>query len=591
MLSNAIVASMLATCYVLIVVLQLNPTLPLHPVRLAPLALAIGPLYMVCLTAITYTMLVLGQLFSRDLFSPGWLSVRTLSWLGALAAAAGATLMWANVDTFALVLEPATARAMTSGGVAVAAASALFGIVALSRPRVRSGPRVTAAVCLSIVAAGSVVTPMMLRGRGIVEPLAAHVIDAALDVPDRERQARVVLIAIDGGSLDLVTHATAEGRLPNFGRILDAGAVMHLATLRPTSAHAVWAAVATGKLPQKNGVRSANIYRRSGSDEPIRLLPDFCFASGLLRFGFLTDEPHTSATLRARTLWSLLSAEGIPVGVVNWPLTDPAPPVRGYVVSDTYAESALAAVAEPSGSSPLTPARLDLRSMVYPPELEAETMPLLHASVTEPADVVPAGLEAIVGSRHQQPGRVDRAYDRIARALQSSRPTQVTVVRYESLDPMGHYFLRYAMPERFGDISDGERRRLAPVLERHYALIDEAIGRAMASIGPEDLLLVVSGYGMEPLGFGKRLLEQAIGDPEVSGTHEAAPDGFLMAYGASVQKARLLGRASVVDVVPTALYFLGLPIGRDMDGYARTDLFAQAFTEERPIAFIPTYER
>jgi hypothetical protein len=113
----------------------------------------------------------------------------------------------------------------------------------------------------------------------------------------------------------------------------------------------------------------------------------------------------------------------------------------------------------------------------------------------------------------------------------------------------------------------------------------------MDALGPDDLLLVVSGYGMEPLGFGKRLLEQAIGDPDVSGTHEAAPDGFLMAYGAAVQKGRLLRRASVVDVVPTVLYFLGLPIGRDMDGYARTDLFSQAFTEEKPIAFIPTYER
>ena len=96
---------------------------------------------------------------------------------------------------------------------------------------------------------------------------------------------------------------------------------------------------------------------------------------------------------------------------------------------------------------------------------------------------------------------------------------------------------------------------------------------------------------MEPLGFGKRCSSGCIGDPEISGTHEAAPDGFLMAYGASVAKARQLRRASVVDVVPTVLYFLGLPIGRDMDGYARTDLFQPAFTEERPITFIPTYER
>jgi hypothetical protein len=46
-----------------------------------------------------------------------------------------------------------------------------------------------------------------------------------------------------------------------------------------------------------------------------------------------------------------------------------------------------------------------------------------------------------------------------------------------------------------------------------------------------------------------------------------------------------------VDVAPTILYFLGLPLGRDMDGYSRTDLFRPAFTEERPITFIPTYDR
>ena len=43
-------------------------------------------------------------------------------------------------------------------------------------------------------------------------------------------------------------------------------------------------------------------------------------------------------------------------------------------------------------------------------------------------------------------------------------------------------------------------------------------------------------------------------------------------------------------MTPTILYFLGLPIGRDMDGYARTDLFQRAFTDERPITFIPTYD-
>jgi arylsulfatase A-like enzyme len=77
----------------------------------------------------------------------------------------------------------------------------------------------------------------------------------------------------------------------------------------------------------------------------------------------------------------------------------------------------------------------------------------------------------------------------------------------------------------------------------------------------------------------------------VNGTHEGAPDGFLIAYGAAVAPGRVPRRASVVDVAPTVLYFLGLPLGRDMDGYARPDLFQTSFTDERPVTYIPTYER
>ena len=64
----------------------------------------------------------------------------------------------------------------------------------------------------------------------------------------------------------------------------------------------------------------------------------------------------------------------------------------------------------------------------------------------------------------------------------------------------------------------------------------------------------------------------------------------MRAFGDAVAPGRHQ-RGSVVDVTPTVLYFLGLAVGRDMDGYARTDLFTRAFTDERPIAFIPTYNR
>ena len=50
---------------------------------------------------------------------------------------------------------------------------------------------------------------------------------------------------------------------------------------------------------------------------------------------------------------------GFSVGVVGWPLTQPAPVVRGYLVSDTYHRVAL------------TPSGIDDPSAIYPPELQA----------------------------------------------------------------------------------------------------------------------------------------------------------------------------------------------------------------------------
>ena len=576
MLSNSIIAAALAASYILILVLQLNPTQPLHPVKLVPIASTVGLFYAVHFTVTFYVVLVVRQLLAREVFSPGWISVGVLTWLAAIAALAGAALMWANMRTFGLVLEPATSRDLANGSLTLVVFAALFVFVALLRAHLGPSGRVVWAALFVVLALGSIAAPLAIRGRGTPLLLDAHPLAFALDLDAGERPARVTIVAVDAGSLDFITSIAAEGRLPNFGRILDAGAVMHLATIHPTSAEAVWAAVATGKLPQKNGVRSAGSYRLPGGD-PILLLPDYCFSHLLVRFGFLIEEPHTSATLRTRTLWNILGALRFPVGVVGWPLTYPAPAVRGYLVSDLYHRL----VAAPSG--------IDDSSGVYPPEIQRESFEAFEAAVA--ADDPPVLQASRLEDRYRTPGRTDRAYERIAQTLSETRPPQIEIIRYQSLDAIGHYFLRYATPTEFGDVSDEERRRLGSVLEQHYAMVDEAVGRAIAALGPADLLLVVSGYGMEPMGVLKRLLERAVGDPDLSGTHEAAPDGFLMAYGTAAARGRLTTRASVVDVTPTVLYFLGLPIGRDMDGYARTDLFQRPFTDERPITYIPTYDR
>jgi predicted AlkP superfamily phosphohydrolase/phosphomutase len=575
MLSNSLVAALVASAYVLTLVLQLNPALPLGPSRLVPIATTVGLFYALHLTVFFYLVLVLRQLFARELFSPAWVSVGVLTWLGAATAMAGAALMWANLQAFELVLEASTVRQITNGAITLVVSAAFFVFVALLRAHMGSTGRPIWSALFVATVCGSIVAPLAARGGATPPLLEAHPIGLPPGVR-AESPARVTIIAVDAGSLDFITGATAEGRLPNFGRMLDSGAVMHLATVRPTSAEAVWASVATGKLPQKNGVRSAGSYRLPRGGDPILLLPDYCFSHALVRFGFLIEQPHTSATLKTRTLWDIVGAAGVPVGVVGWPLTYPAPPVHGYLVSDMYHRL----IATPSG--------IDDSSALYPADLQSDAFHAVEAAAADEAPVVQAGR---LEPRYQLAARTDRTYQRIARELASARPAQMTIARYQSLDAIGHYFLRYASPTEFGDVTDDERRHFGSVLEQHYAVIDEAIGGAIASLGADDLLVVVSGFGMEPMGVVKRLLERVVGDPDLSGTHEAAPDGFLMVYGGPAARGRLTTRASIVDVVPTLLYFLGLPIGRDMDGYVRNDVFQHQFTDARPITYIPSYDR
>jgi predicted AlkP superfamily phosphohydrolase/phosphomutase len=577
MLTNSLIAGALAAAYVVILILHLNPTLPVTWAAVTPLSVRVGGFYAVYLTAIAYVLLVLRQLLGRDPFSPAWLSVDVLAWSGCVAASAGASVMWANVRTFGLVLETTTIQALSASAIVLAVVAVLLFVIALGQRR-RTGRRFWA-TAVAVLVAASVVIPTALRWRATAGPVEGRTPGGALEMlPPLGGAPRVTVIALDAGSLEMITSATSEGRLPNFGRMLDSGAIAHLATLHPTSPEAVWAAIATGKFPQKNGVRSGAVYRLAGrpGDDPIRLLPDYCFATGLLRFGVLTQEPLTSEALRANALWTILSAAGLSVGVVNFPLTYPSPSVQGFVLSDAY----LRLSALPSG--------VHDSASLYPPSLEPEAAAVLQA--VDDGSLLPAALRDLA-ERHRVPARLDRIYERLHQALTSAHPVQVSLLRFQSLDQSGHYFLRYAMPFRFGDVTDEERRRYGGMLEAHYAIVDEAIGRAIAELGPDDLLLVVSGYGMEPLSVGKRLLEQVIGDPEISGSHESAPDGFLMAYGAAVARARQLRRAAIVDVVPTILYFLGLPVARDMDGYARPDLFRTEFTEERPITFIPSYDK
>jgi predicted AlkP superfamily phosphohydrolase/phosphomutase len=572
------------------------------------------------LAAVFYVLIVVRQLATGEMLSPGWISLRLMVWLAAVTSSGVTVLMWANLRGFAGVMDADRIRRMGAGAAALTACAALLIVIALvhyfhptahgargedsgsfgpparearrrGAPEPREGGRRrgrVGAVSFALTLVASLALPLTARGPGVETLIPVRRPDINMGFTPLGETPRLTMILLDGASLDFIAPVAAEGRLPNFGRILDTGASMHLATLRPTQPGPVWTAVATGKRPPKNGVRSAASYRTLAGDQRLELLPDLCFSHALVRFGFFGEEPSLASAVRARPLWTILSGVGMPVSIVGWPLTHPAQSVRGSLVSDQFHRLLDSSI------------ELDDPRAAYPPDL-APTMRAaldLDAPIAAGGDDPPSGAEARRAKGADAPDtffdsapcRADHLYSRMSAALAEKQGVAFRAVRYRCLDAAGHYFLRYAMPRAFGDVTEAERRRYGRLLEQYYSEVDTIVGETMASQRPGDLLLVVSGFGMEPLGVGKRLLERALGNAQLTGTHERAPDGFLLAYGTPVAAGRK-PRASLVDVAPTILYFLSLPVGRDMDGYARTDIFTRAYTAERPIAFIPTWER
>ncbi len=576
MFSNAVLGGALGAAFVAILILQINPQLPISLEVVSALYGRLLLFYGVNLGCLFYMLIVLRQLVARRMLSPGWISLRILAWLGTVLSGLAAALMWLNLAAFGAVLDVDVVRRTNIGAWALAGCALLLFMIAVmhySRGRPASA---VGATLFSLTVVGALILPLTARGhatsfRAIAEPFQLGQV-----LPPPPTNTRVTMILLDGASLSYITPATAEGRLPNFGKLLDGGAAMHLATIRPTQPAPAWAVATTGKLPQVNGVRSAATFSFGAGNHEIELLPDLCFARALVHLGLFEEHLNLSTTLRARPVWQILSAFGMSVGITGLPLTNPVFPVRGFLVSDRAHTVVDATTPGVTGA------------YVYPRDAFATPSPLGETPDAPVIDPPQSTLDPERLARDLSPR--DSWYRAIARDLDGRFEPQLRAIRFDGIDLAGHYYLRFAQPRAFGDVSDADRRRLGMVIDQQYAAIDREIGARLAVLGPDDVLFVVSAFGMEPVSIGKRLLARALGEPDITGTHEGAPDGFLIAYGARVRKARL-PVGSIADVTPTLLYLLGLPVGRDMQGTARTDLFSREFSETRPLTFIQTYDR
>jgi hypothetical protein len=573
--TNALAGGVLLSLYICVLVFQLNP----RPSIVSTTALrwfgAVLSFYAPYATAGLFVLLVARDRLGMRPLRPAWISVRLLAWLSAAGAAAAAVVMWANLQVFRAMLTDGAAVRMRDGAIATSLCAGILIVVAIARYSFWRRRSPTAAMVMVAGMIASVAAPMWLRGPGetVVRAPTRWVAPAPVVAAPR-----VTMLLLDGASLGFIRQRVAAGQLANLARILDRGATLDLATLRPTQIEPVWVAAATGKYAERNGIRSTNEYFVADDDEErIDILPEYCFAYAFATQGGVRARPHTAGSLAARTIWDILADYRVASGIVNWPLTYPARARVGYLLSDRFDDAA---------SSPM---RLDDAGAGDPTTAVDEARATFDRWHDRPWHEVLAPFTAgEVPAADVNRARWDRAYSDTAFELDRQFAPRFRAIRYEGLETFGHAYLRQAQPDQFGDPRWAASVR--PILDRYYDYLDGEVGRAIRGLATGDLLLVVSGFGMEPMPLGKRVLARLIGERELTGTHESGPDGFLLAYGTNVAPGRL-PRGALVDLAPTVLYYMGIPVGRDMDGHPRTDLFQATFTAEHPVKYVASHER
>jgi predicted AlkP superfamily phosphohydrolase/phosphomutase len=264
--------------------------------------------------------------------------------------------------------------------------------------------------------------------------------------------APLIVVGLDGASLDLIEPWTADGSLPNLARLAERGAWGRLRSTIPPATFPAWTSLTTGVNPGRHGVL------------------DFTErVPGTYRVRFVNARRR-----RAAALWSRFGAAGFRTAVLTVPGTYPPDAVNGVMVSGW--DSPLATAVDGSFVHPRA-FRDEIRAAVgrvpFADFQEMETGPGWHE------EALAKLLDGIA-----QRTRL------VLHCLRKEAWDFLMVVFGES-DTVAHHFWRF---------HDARSPRHAPspfadAIRRVYRALDDALGTIVAALPPDATVAVVSDHG------------------------------------------------------------------------------------------------
>jgi len=413
-----------------------------------------------------------------------------------------------------------------------------------------------------------------MRRRSVASALWLYA--AALLVACSDPAPRAVVIGIDGADWRVIDPLVAEGRMPNLAALRERGTRGPIQTLAelPISP-VVWTSVATGKVPAKHGVTWFLVDQPDGTRVPVR-----------------------SHNRQVKALWNLLASGGKTPIVLGWWATYPAEDVgAGVVVSDALGFHGFGRSARAGDAKGKThPAELfaEMDALVPPEqqlsqEFAARFMHLpgdeFRKRRFDPAQQAQADPSNPV-HLFQQYAVTAQGYTAMAESL-LARPYDLFLVYFEQVDSLSHLFMKHA-PPKLEWVHPEEFDRYKDVVSEWYVYQDELLGRLLTKIDLDTTaVFVMSDHGFKS---GERRIrsEQAVDLRTAHLDHE--PDGIFLAAGPHIRRGAQVAGASVLDLAPTVLHYLGLPVAKDMDGAVLESIFEPAFASAHPLQYVASYE-
>jgi hypothetical protein len=365
---------------------------------------------------------------------------------------------------------------------------------------------------------------------------------------------RLLVIGVDGFDPRFARDLAAAGRLPVLEPLLD-GATLGMPREAAWDPVPVWASIATGQPPSRHGAVALESRRVAGLAGRVPgnaqgFAPVLAATTDLLR---LTRPVVSSGTERREpAFWEVASSAGLRTAVVNWWTTWPATAQDGDIVVTERAALRLQHGGALAGE--ISPATLYGQLQRRWPAVAAAA----HAEAERAGSDLPPEVAAIV----TQAVDVDATQ---ASLLVETAPgsADLVAVYLPGLD-----IAQAALQAATAAPASGLAERLRG-LERVYTSLDATIGRLRGAC-PNHTVVLVAHPGRVPRPQDVQA---------------------LLAVGMAAPPLASARQGTLLDVAPTILALLGVPLSRELAGQWRPEALPAKFAAQHPPRFVAAYER